>query len=57
MYYVFRGCFEILGVRAFQKYHRINLSWRTSKVPDFCSWLTLKFRFILVVKKKVKTTF
>jgi hypothetical protein len=40
--FVFRGCFGILGVRAFQKYHQINFLCFTSKVPGFFSWLTLK---------------
>ena len=45
--YVFKGCFEILRVRAFQKYHRTNHLGCTSKVADFFSWLTLNFSSIL----------
>ena len=46
--YGVKGYFEILGVRAIQKYHRTNHLGCTSKVPDFFAWLTLKFRIILV---------
>ena len=35
-------------MRAFQKYHRINLGWLATKVLDFFAWLSLKVSFILL---------